>query len=195
VFCVNFLQGRFKGLLHTLLLRVKTDMKKEYDRAGDGVDPFFVLIAIMTELLQWWSDVLIAVSLELRDEENNLIGHARKVESDEPSRNRVHIIAAHLQRYESELVRTEDILRSIQPKHMKLGTGTYNNQIRLKTEISQLLSDLKGIQIMLREIKQNTDTLLNLVGHPSQSIFHHNPYLSILLGRTQAVGLLAILPN
>ncbi|KAF5004451.1 hypothetical protein FDECE_9053 [Fusarium decemcellulare] len=161
VVVVNLLDGRWGNVVEEPLTRVKETLGKESSR--DHLQgPLFVLLIYLSAILQWWNNVLWCFHRQLVMHEKSL----QQVIADETSafstlskdiNKHLHIMAAHLHRYNSELNRLQYILEEIMKEQICEPTDPGGH-----TRLVQLMSKSNVIRNFCDELERKVQNILTL---------------------------------
>jgi hypothetical protein len=178
--CVNFLDGRYRNLINMPIDRLDTSFQSPLD--APNASSWSVCVVYLNLILEWWSDVLYTFNNQLIEEVSlslfqKLVIFPVLLEEQQEKRlqvpdsgsdavvnKRLHIMAAHLHRYGSELGRVEDIVTELQrhcsnPKITALDI----KDDHMSDELSQTLSQAKAIRTFGLELERKTENVLALV--------------------------------
>ncbi|TAQ87716.1 hypothetical protein B7494_g3948 [Chlorociboria aeruginascens] len=150
--------------------------------------PCFVLLIYLASALRWWNSVLLCfnkqlikheeiLQKEIADEKSNFLNTSKGLSLP------LHIMAAHLHRYKTELQRTEFILSDLlthRPDMMTsngpsggddaLGSSISLSIDREREKLEQLASKLKVISSFSNEIERKLQNILALLFNQIQAI-------------------------
>ncbi|KAF2264976.1 hypothetical protein CC78DRAFT_216414 [Lojkania enalia] len=123
VLVINFSDGRWFDIIEEPLKRIEDTINSR----GSGIahaEPAFVHLIFLSGVIRWWNNVLLSFNQQLIECEKKL--QEVMDMSDDNSTNiyaelnkSLHVMAAHLHRYSSELGQLEGILLELQEQHKK----------------------------------------------------------------------------
>ncbi|KAL8335391.1 hypothetical protein RB598_009541 [Gaeumannomyces tritici] len=159
---INLLDGRLSHAIEEPLARVRDAIIQQASSCR-GANPRFVLFIYLSSSLRWWDNVLSCFNQQLVMHEKQLqseIGYHTPAFSDRSKdiNASLHIMAAHLHRYKTELDRTELILQDVLSSRF----GTRLTTSDADTDDSSVAADvMKGerLKSQLRVILSFTDEM------------------------------------
>ncbi|KAK0644679.1 hypothetical protein B0T16DRAFT_199907 [Cercophora newfieldiana] len=197
VVVVNLLDARQQHLINEPLLKARKAIKQ---RSGSDapMSPRFIYLIYLSSTLRWWNNALLCFNQHLVKHEKDLQEEIASETSAFSNRSKdinssLHLMAAHLHRYKSELQRIDLILTELlSPKfdpsflveegvHPK-GLFVAQHSDRLKVE--NLISQLKAICSFADEIERKIKDILTLLFHQIQAT--NDKTLQAILMATQA---------
>ncbi|KPM45601.1 hypothetical protein AK830_g984 [Neonectria ditissima] len=171
VVVVNLLDSRLRSLIEEPLTRARGAIKR---RSGTNSprSRWSIHLIYLSSALRWWNNVLFCFNQQLVMHEKQLqleIATQSSAFSDASKdiNTALHIMAAHLHRYKSELHRVEFILSEIRsPKFSPSGTNSAmstedGERESLKSE--QLMSQLNAIISFADEMERKIQNVLTLL--------------------------------
>jgi hypothetical protein len=186
----NFAQGRWAKVVEEPQKRVAAAIAHSA-KNGQKLSPYFLHLVYLTSVSRWWTNVmssvydqLIAYVREHADIATNIANSEQEeslqeqLDSDNESTHfyakldrALHCIAAHLQRYRSELNSLEatiaDIFQLAQKKHGASDTG----ERRVTLGLAQTASQVKATSDFGQELEKKLSNILALVR--CSNLFEH----------------------
>ncbi|KAL8997690.1 MAG: hypothetical protein Q9169_003097 [Polycauliona sp. 2 TL-2023] len=160
VISFNFLDGRWAKIVEEPQNRISEALKDP--RTPD--DPMFVHLVYLTSIARWWSHALHSVNEQLIAYEGMLQEERLTEDSavdtfyDEVSKA-LHAMAAHIQRYGTELDSLEDTTAEIS----KWSDALQQPNNAFIVSIEQIRSQLKATNAFVKEQEKKTQNILALV--------------------------------
>ncbi|KAH0536480.1 hypothetical protein FGG08_006661 [Glutinoglossum americanum] len=176
---VNFQDGRWSQIVEEPIGRIKEAIKSRGDTDAK-VEPFFVHLIYLSTVVRWWNNVLLSFN-------HQLIAHEKRLQEEMDTLNSLtssdlstginkalHVMAAHLHRYGSELGRIEDIVLELSSRHersISLVDMADNERTasvahewnRAKLGFEQIISHLRAVRNFGKELESKIKNILALV--------------------------------
>ncbi|KAI5791067.1 hypothetical protein EDC01DRAFT_657030 [Geopyxis carbonaria] len=156
VLCVSFLDGRWRNYVEEPGERLKEIAK------GGRHDPAMVYLVYMTSITRWYNNVLQTFNSELIEKEkmlqNDIDGDSGRIGNTELNKA-LHIMAAHLHRYRSELARLQGVADLLVAKRELMIDEIHAAEDNLE----QVRSQLSGVRWFANELELKISNILALL--------------------------------
>ncbi|KAI0430425.1 hypothetical protein F5Y09DRAFT_307788 [Xylaria sp. FL1042] len=178
IICFNLLDSRLRNLIEEPTHRARYAIRSWSDM-GLAINPRFIHAIYLSSALRWWNNVLLCFNQQLVMHEKQLqqeIAAETSAFSNESKdmNTSLHIMAAHLHRYKSELHRVETILSDL--ASCKFSTNTPDENTLWETSdnqgsfnIEQLVSQLSSILSFSSELERKLQNILTLLFNQIQA--------------------------
>lgn len=160
VICFNFIDGRWAKLVEEPQARISEALRDPRTPR----DPMFVHLVCLTSIARWWNHALHSVNEQLIAYEEML--QEEKVTEDSSintlyneGSKALHAMAAHIQRYGTELDSLEDTSAEL----AKWFDTLQRPKSAFLTSIEQVRSQLKATNAFVKEQEKKTQNILALV--------------------------------
>lgn len=180
VMCVNLQDGRWKQIAEEPQRRVREVLEHAASRKK-AEDPFFVHLILFTSVARWWSNALSGFNDQLIAHEHYL--QERMSDSDavladftNDINGALHTMAAHLQRYKSEISTLEDTVQYVLSLWLDLQPGndfnsalgpSNTNAAEIPSQTSQsflhVQIQFKALNRFVSELDSKAKTILALL--------------------------------
>lgn len=174
ILAISLLDGRWKKIVEQPQSRINESL-----RIADREivqNPFFVFVIYITTALEWWINALHSFHEQLIAHEEHLQEELGTNDSS-PSTvyanlNRaLHAMSAHLHRYRSELLSTEDTIVDLLIKHEKaFGTqpDAAGSVVKIEASLTEAKEQVRAADIMRLELEQKIQNILALLFNQMQ---------------------------
>ncbi|KAL8671290.1 MAG: hypothetical protein Q9168_004211 [Polycauliona sp. 1 TL-2023] len=173
----NFMDGRWAKIVEEPQNRISEALRDP----RTPQDPMFVHLVYLTSITRWWNNALHSVNEQLIAYEGTLQEERLTEDSavntiySEGSKA-LHAMAAHIQRYGTELDALEDTAAEIS----KWSHGIQRPQSPLLASIEQIRSQLKATNAFVKEQEKKTQNILALVSvNPMLPVEKRSPQVQL----------------
>ncbi|KAI0969732.1 hypothetical protein F4678DRAFT_438028 [Xylaria arbuscula] len=179
IICFNLLDNRLRDLIEEPFDRAWHAIRSCSER-GLAINPRFLHAIYLSSALRWWNNVLLCFNQQLVMHEKQLqqeIAAETSAFSNESKdmNTSLHIMAAHLHRYKSELHRVETILSELKSckftttNTSDVSTVAEANDNQVSLNIEQLVSQLGAILSFSNELEKKLQNILTLLFNQIQA--------------------------
>lgn len=172
VLALSLLDGRWKKIVEQPQYRIHETLTAVGPQSLDLMEnPFFVFVVYLTTALEWWlnalssfDEQLIAHEKRLQKEHDTIDKSSSAVYAD--MNRALHAMSAHLHRYGSELLSTEDTVSDLISRHGQIFPTTTDSSAsvaQIELSLTEAKGQVRAAETMRSELEQKIQNILALL--------------------------------